>query len=1514
MIYKPSNCHPFASAADISKTFLSLENKNGSWEWKQPEAVYLVGKVETSNTHAIGYRVRLYENGNLVFQGDKVSPFSELPRFSDDKTVNTGVNGTYFAVPLFQPGNWYDDKSSQLLNFSITDSFNALYCVGEGAMNPGNIRQNTTGLIVDYVIVNSIEIQGTSIPMDDCDKTSIPIDDHDERPQWIVEYQDGTPTGYIYSSFSAPQGLRLNGGNLVEEDDVILINGLGSGLEYLCVLSSRKDDLDRVYLRVIQDVAVFHVAPLYVRKGAYCGFYDRQYGNTMTSVEWPEVFKTLSGTYGTGINDIENNSFSWEIELYQGPENYSSFIKTDSGTNLPYLDTDMIINYDYDMKVANGTILGSCSKRLHTRSVHLIDGQYRLPGYGLTAPVVLVDTFCEIVSPTQGTLVPSFPVAAYDQTLGIVYPKDGYLDKATLEKYGPTYDSSGNISQYSKARFYKYSSNSEDLLSNEKVLVLVKGDSYARIDPRTDAIDGKTFDGITVHGGDRILWDTTYENGKYNGLWVVGTSEEAPTRPADGDNWADYIGKVILITGGTYAGVVMESTATAGSFELGENGLFFREQTPVLLFGESADYEVDEMLLDVGDPKNSLILTGGETPTGFLSYPFPVLDGTTTIGVYTYGTSSGKGSILLLDGNKKLYNPQFTTELLPPSIAVPTGYQWIYLGMQIYSPQGYIPYYLWAVGKQQTGKYKVLNGFDKNSYWELNTSYKWEQGSEYEVSLLFNDATHTYISPSTSVKQAMYLKLKDGAFAITSDQKRIEYIRINSYDETFNMVTHEQLAARLQSEEYPLLTPPTPYKYDVLSCYRVSDQNGFKFSPPLTPFIQPTSVDGALVAGYSVFADASCFQGNGGSWNAARLVLKRDEDAEKWQDTDWFYDGNLDTEFLGLEPDMEYSAVIYAKDGDGRITVAGRSINVPPDTAEYLKQCGLTSRPLLLPRGSNNKLKCSIPLSKEHFGITATSDVTIFSMEYDGHSIPSGDRQVIVPETLKVVTILGDFDPSLYGNEAKFRCSFATPTGTYNVEFYFPEYPQTSLTLAAGIKANFQLPPFTGTFSGTLAAESDCSTQSVLLNYEPVTGFDDWPNGLPPEQNGTYDIYKREYVNLKKNYSCDSSSNEEQLWFSDWEPVALSVKGPNVRDFNVKQGHSYQYAIVPRRGPSLKIERVYNDSDSEDSHTFIGGVQAVIGFDNSFIGLPLNFDTSDGLTASITTSSGEVTITSKTIRYEATTVVGNLKNGYIVLNYSNTTLTWPVTVDLTLDYLGLSYSARVIFTSETEFTVEPLDGSYGWRKRLFANEEKPVYVQWDAWSLAELDEVDPTTLVKDPNIRCPFVKSAYKVDLDKIWLFRYDAEPGSQSINVTKGEITTLGKYTKFSTGALNAESGEMTAWLGSEVVPGYRNGYIERRRSTIWAPVATNEAAAMLAAFRAMVASDKPKLLRDRKGRSWIVQVSGGSTSTMDNIVGTPSKISFSWKEIAPTGPYVAIWGDGDELPPLDKDGEWEPNIILTL
>ena len=50
-----------------------------------------------------------------------------------------------------------------------------------------------------------------------------------------------------------------------------------------------------------------------------------------------------------------------------------------------------------------------------------------------------------------------------------------------------------------------------------------------------------------------------------------------------------------------------------------------------------------------------------------------------------------------------------------------------------------------------------------------------------------------------------------------------------------------------------------------------------------------------------------------------------------------------------------------------------------------------------------------------------------------------------------------------------------------------------------------------------------------------------------------------------------------------------------------------------------------------------------------------------------------------------------------------------------------------------------------------------------------------------------------------------------------------------------------------------------------------------------------------------------------MDNIIGTPTKISFSWTQIGDADPYVVIWGDGDDLAELDSYGAWEPHIITA-
>lgn len=1518
MIYKPSNCHPFASAEDITKCFLHFEkNEKGVWEIVQPSGVYLVGKVETSNTRAIGYRINLYENGNLVFQGGKVSPISELPHFDDDKTVNTGINGTYLAIPLFQPGNWYDTNSSQSLDLSITKSFNALYCTGEGSTNPPIRSQNTAGLITDYIIVDSIKIQETDISLDDCDKAS----------QWAIEYDGSSMTGYIYSRFSAPQGLRLNGGNLVEENDVIFVKGIEQGQQhpgYLCVLSSRKDTLGRVYLRIIQNVSISNKSPLYVRKGAYCGFYDRRDGDAISSIDWSVVFRALFSSEafpsgGNNITDIENDSFSWEIVLYQGPENYSSFVKTDQETNLPYLDTDMIVNYDYDMKIASGTILGSCAKRIHMSDFF---AKKYIPGYELDSALALTGLYGEIFSTRdlRDRLIPSFPVASFDSSLGHVYPKDGYLSQESLERFEqnillPRFPDTLGV------RFYKYSSNMEDTLSNEKVATAYINVGERTLDPRTVLRPGSVCGGVILDVGDRVLWCNSYvpsndQPGALNGLWVVGgTSQEEPTRPADGNEYSDYIGKAILVSGGERAGKVYIGNAVSGTVAtLGEIPLYFFEQRATKLFNldsviTSSDYlsYKDSVIKTVDYVFNADDFLGNSffyaDDTDYHSYRFPVIpkaSGEITVLVHfsfidDLGTELVWLYYLYLDNNGYIQAREDSA----------VGY----VEMRFYDIAKPVYVKGFSIGYKQDGKCVLDNQY--NHWYRLQLGYS---SSRYDARfidlsasalVLFNTKEKTYVSPSVTLGAGMKLKLKNGAFYSTdgTDQKKV--LNILSVDKTFSAITHEEQQEPFEAKKINA-NPPTPYDYDVFSCYRVSDQNGFTFSSPLLPYIQPTAPNGNFVAGYSAYMDASCFQEAGKAWNSARLVLQHGEDPEKWQDTGWFYDGNLDTEFSGLEPGMDYPAVMYAKDGDGRITQSSRSISVPEDTAEYLRKYGFE---MSFEAPSSDLFTVGLVIDTDLYGFTednidqylATLDLTSSGSGGEGHYV--GSRSHIQGGQLHLEL---DVEASEPFSEAPIMITIWTDSPCGRLTFYGSWLMSGSenIFIESHVSSFLAAPVFTGTFPGTLTAEPDCSTQSVLLNYEPATGVEGWPNGLPPEQNGTYDIYKREYADLKKSYSCGSNSNEEQLWFGDWVPVALGVGRTNIRDFNVKQGYSYQYAIVPRVGSSLKVERV-----RDNVSTSIDTGRAVIAFDNSFIGLPFGYDSGEGLTATIT-SVPDSSIRSKTVVCNSATS----ETGYIELIYEYAPLEeWPVTVDITFCYRGLTYSARVVFTSGTEFTVESLNDSVSWRKRLLANGGSPVYVQWGDWSLVELDEVDPSSFFKDPTVQHPFVKKAYKVDPEKVWLFRYDVEPGSQSINLTKGEVSTLGKYARYSSGSLNAESGEVSAWLGSEVVPGYRNGYIERRRSAIWDPAATNEAVAMLAAFRAMVASDKPKLLRDRKGRSWIVQVSGGSSSTMDNIVGTPTKISFSWKEIAPAGPYVAIWGDGDELPSIDAEGEWEPNIIMT-
>ena len=180
---------------------------------------------------------------------------------------------------------------------------------------------------------------------------------------------------------------------------------------------------------------------------------------------------------------------------------------------------------------------------------------------------------------------------------------------------------------------------------------------------------------------------------------------------------------------------------------------------------------------------------------------------------------------------------------------------------------------------------------------------------------------------------------------------------------------------------------------------------------------------------------------------------------------------------------------------------------------------------------------------------------------------------------------------------------------------------------------------------------------------------------------------------------------------------------------------------------------------------------------------------------------------------------------------------------------------------------------------------QPMCTKWDYWSIAELE---PETI----NVDIPLLRKQYRVNNKNVWLFKYSLETGSQTQNIQREEFDTLGRYPKFGFGEMNADSGSISALLGSELVPTSKYKYIERMPFSRYAPISTNEKAEMLRQWQQFVYSKNPKLLRDIKGNAWIVHITGNSVTTRDFVEPVPSTISFEWKQVDSTRGLI-IYGD---------------------
>lgn len=183
---------------------------------------------------------------------------------------------------------------------------------------------------------------------------------------------------------------------------------------------------------------------------------------------------------------------------------------------------------------------------------------------------------------------------------------------------------------------------------------------------------------------------------------------------------------------------------------------------------------------------------------------------------------------------------------------------------------------------------------------------------------------------------------------------------------------------------------------------------------------------------------------------------------------------------------------------------------------------------------------------------------------------------------------------------------------------------------------------------------------------------------------------------------------------------------------------------------------------------------------------------------------------------------------------------------------------------------------------------------WQNWSLTELHPVVGQ-------------KKQFTASNSDVWIFKYNVEPAEQTQNISKTQQDNLTAYPKFSHGLKNNIGSSITCLLGSEMVPftfvtskkeykeispgvwGWKTvpispatssgGYTEQMPFTN--RLTSNQRIDMLNAWRQVAFSGNPKLIKDRKGQKFLVQITGSSNTTQDTWTNMPDTISFTWVEI---------------------------------
>lgn len=174
-----------------------------------------------------------------------------------------------------------------------------------------------------------------------------------------------------------------------------------------------------------------------------------------------------------------------------------------------------------------------------------------------------------------------------------------------------------------------------------------------------------------------------------------------------------------------------------------------------------------------------------------------------------------------------------------------------------------------------------------------------------------------------------------------------------------------------------------------------------------------------------------------------------------------------------------------------------------------------------------------------------------------------------------------------------------------------------------------------------------------------------------------------------------------------------------------------------------------------------------------------------------------------------------------------------------------------------------------------------IQTSWTCWSITELHPVAGDSL-------------SYTVSPSDVWLFKYNVTTGEQTQNISRSEQKTLGRFPRYAQTRQNYITGTVTCLLGSEMLPmswvdkqNYKGDTILTREGgyqevlPFTSKLSSNDKVDMLNAWRDVVHSPNPKLLKDRKGQSFIVTLTSSTNQPQDNVRYQPDTINFGWTQI---------------------------------